>query len=84
MAFAWANKDTDGFIPTRIAVDDICECRRLAVAFAAPHRPVVLFRDIFDETTRDHAVLTFANAQTPGPLHRVSVDDWKTNVCPHY
>jgi hypothetical protein len=83
LAFAWADRDAGSFSPTRIAVDDTCECCRLAVAFAGPHRPAVLFRDIFDETTRDHAVLTFTDAQTPGPVHRVSVDDWKTNVCPH-
>ena len=83
LAFAWADKDRNGVTPTRIAVDDTCECCRLAVAFAGPHRPVVLFRNIFDGTTRDHAVVTFADANTPGPVRRVSVDDWKTNVCPH-
>jgi len=83
LAFAWGKADEGGFSPAKIAVDDTCECCRLAVGFAGPHRPVVLFRNIFDETTRDHAVVTFADAQTPGPLHRISVDDWKTNVCPH-
>ena len=83
LAYAWADGEGDGFTGARIAVDDTCECCRLAVAFAGPHRPVVLFRDIFDLTTRDHAVVTFADAQTPGPVRRVSVDDWKTNVCPH-
>ncbi|HWB48605.1 MAG TPA: sialidase family protein [Stellaceae bacterium] len=83
LAYAWAGPDGGSFSPARIAVDDTCECCRLAVAFAGPHRPVVLFRDIFDKTTRDHAVVTFTDAETPGPVSRVSVDDWKTNVCPH-
>jgi hypothetical protein len=83
LAFAWADGNGDDFSPARIALDETCECCRLAVAFAGPHRPAVLFRDIFDGTTRDHAVLTFADARTPGTPHRVSVDDWKTNVCPH-
>jgi hypothetical protein len=83
LAFAWMSGQGDAFSPAHIAADDTCECCRLAVAFAGPHRPVVLFRNIFGGTTRDHAVVTFADAQAPGPLYRVSVDDWKTNVCPH-
>jgi hypothetical protein len=83
LAFAWSNDGGERFAPARIAVDDTCECCRLAVAFAGPHRPVALFRNVFDGTTRDHAVVTFADTETPGPLYRVSVDDWKTNVCPH-
>jgi hypothetical protein len=44
----------------------------------------VAFRDIFEDTVRDHAVGTFVDAQTSGPIHRVSVDDWKTDACPHH
>jgi len=29
-------------------------------------------------------VTTFADPQTPGPIYRVSVDDWKTDACPHH
>jgi hypothetical protein len=83
LTFAWSTDDGASFGQTHIAIDDTCECCRLAVGFAAAHRPVVLFRDVFDGTTRDHAVVTFSSSDTPGPLYRVSVDDWKTNVCPH-
>ena len=34
-------------------------------------------------SVRDHAVVTFKDATTPGPLRRVSVDDWKIEACPH-
>src|SRR5207249_9208192 len=33
---------------------------------------------------RDHGVVTFNDATTPGPLRRVSVDDWKLEACPHH
>jgi len=33
---------------------------------------------------RDHAVMTFADRQTPGSVYRVSVDDWATEACPHH
>jgi hypothetical protein len=83
LAFAWSIDGGASVAPARIAEDQTCECCRLAVAFAGPHRPVVAFRNIFDGTTRDHAVVTFAEATMPGPLYRVSDDEWKTNVCPH-
>lgn len=83
LAFSWSKDGDESFAPVRIAQDQTCECCRLGIGFAGPHRPVVAFRNIFDGTTRDHAVMTFADVDTPGPIYRVSVDDWKTNVCPH-
>jgi hypothetical protein len=83
LAFAWSHDHGATFSDARIALDNTCECCRLAVAFAAPGRPVVAFRNVFDGTVRDHAVITFADPQTPGAPNRVSVDDWKTDVCPH-
>ena len=83
LAFSWSGDGGASFAPARIAQDQTCECCRLATGFAGPHRPVVAFRNIFDGTTRDHAVMSFADAATPGPLHRVSTDNWKIDVCPH-
>lgn len=83
LAFAWSNDHGATFTAARIAEDDTCECCRLGLGFAGPGRPVVAFRNVFGGTVRDHAVMTFLNPQTPGPIHRVSVDDWKTDVCPH-
>ena len=50
----------------------------------APGRPAVVFRNIFAGSVRDHAVVTFQDPTTPGPLRRVSVDDWKIEACPHH
>jgi hypothetical protein len=82
LAFAWSDNGST-FGDTHIAFDNTCECCRLAIAFAGPGRPVVLFRNVFGGTTRDHAVVTFKDPTTPGPLRRVSVDDWKIDACPH-
>ena len=71
------------FSDARIAEDNTCECCRLGIAFAGPGRPVVLFRNVFDGTVRDHAITTFADPVTPGPEYRVSVDDWEIDACPH-
>ena len=83
LAFAWSRDHGATFSETRIALDNTCECCRLGVALAGPDRPVVAFRNIFDEMVRDHAVITFTDAQTPGAIRRISVDDWKTDACPH-
>lgn len=83
LAYAWSNDDGVTFADTKIAVDDTCECCRISIAFAGPGRPAVLFRNIFAGSVRDHAMVTFKNSTTPGPLRRVSVDDWKIEACPH-
>lgn len=83
VAFAWSRDDGSHFAQARLAHDGTCECCRIGVGFAATGRPVVLFRNIFEGSTRDHAVLTFSDPETPGPVFRVSDDDWETNACPH-
>jgi hypothetical protein len=83
LAYAWIDGDRGSLPPAAIAKDNTCECCRIAVAFAGRGRPVVMFRNIFAGSVRDHAVLTFADAQTPGPIMRVSDDDAVTDSCPH-
>jgi hypothetical protein len=84
LAFAWSRNGAADIGATRIAQDNTCECCRLGVAFAGPGRPVVAFRNAFDGMVRDHAIVTFADPQTLGPIYRISIDDWKTDVCPHH
>jgi len=84
LAFAWSNDHGATISKTRIAQDNTCECCRLGIAFAAAGRPVVVFRNVFGGTVRDHAITTFADPDTPGPIYRVSVDDWRTDACPHH
>jgi hypothetical protein len=82
LAYAWEDKEAD-FGNASIALDNTCECCRLGLAFAGAGRPAVAFRNIFPGSVRDHGVITFRNETTPGPLRRVSVDDWKIEACPH-
>jgi hypothetical protein len=84
LAFASSNDHGASVSETRIAQNNTCECCRLGIAFAGPGRPVVAFRNVFGGTVRDHAVMTFADPATPGPVYRISVDDWKTDACPHH
>ena len=83
LAFAWA--DDGGALPAaRIAVDNTCECCRLGLGWMGPGRPVIAFRDIFEDQYRDHAVVVFQDRDTPGPVHRVSDDHWRVDACPHH
>jgi hypothetical protein len=84
LAFAWSSDHGATFSETRLARDNTCECCRLGVAFAGPGRPILLFRNIFEGSIRDHAITTFVNPTTPGPVYLVSVDDWRIEACPHH
>jgi hypothetical protein len=83
LAYAWDDKPGGTLEAATIARDNTCECCRIAVAFAGPGKPAVMFRNIFDGGIRDHAVITFSDAGKPGPLYRVSDDDAKIDACPH-
>lgn len=83
LGYEWSKDGGTSFTPSKIAKDNTCECCRLGVAFTAPDRPVVVFRNVFGGTVRDHGIITFVNETTPGPFNRVSVDNWKLNGCPH-
>lgn len=82
--FASSRDNGATYAEATLAHDNTCECCRLGLAFAAPGRPVVIFRNIFEGGVRDHAVMTFADVSTPGEVRRVSNDDWQINACPHH
>jgi BNR/Asp-box repeat len=84
LAYAWSTDGGATFSKAHIAQSNTCECCRLGVTLAAPGRPAVIWRNAFGGTVRDHAVMTFTDPATPGPVYRVSVDDWRTDVCPHH
>jgi hypothetical protein len=83
VAFAWWDAAKEAFAPARIAQSDSCECCRVAAALDRAGHPVIAFRNIYDLHVRDHAVETFGTDGMPGPAHRVSIDDWHTDACPH-
>jgi hypothetical protein len=82
--FASSKDGGASYTEAQLAADNTCECCRLGLAFDAADHPVVVFRNIFDGGVRDHAIMTFTDATTPGELHRVSRDDWQIAACPHH
>ena len=83
LAFSWSRDGGAHFTPSKIAKPNTCECCRLGVGFDGPGRPVVVFRNVFGGTVRDHAIISFAAPDEPGPAYRVAVDHWRLMGCPH-
>ncbi|MFO1219920.1 MAG: exo-alpha-sialidase [Burkholderiaceae bacterium] len=84
IAYAWSTDGGASFSDARLAHETSCECCRIGVALPEPERPVVLFRDLAEPGVRDHALLAFGARHEPGALHRVAVDDWHIDACPHH
>lgn len=81
--FASSGDGGASYSNAQMAIDNTCECCRIALAFDPSNRPVVVFRNIFHGGIRDHAVIAF-DAATPGEPRRVAVDDWQIAACPHH
>jgi hypothetical protein len=71
------------FDDERVVQDHTCECCHVGIAFDARSQPVVLYRAIFGKDVRDHAITTLVDGK-PSAQHRVAVDDWHLDGCPHH
>ena len=83
LSLAWSQDGGVTFTPAKAAVDQSCECCRIGIALDRKGQAVVAFRNVFDGTTRDHAIVTVSADGAIGPVRRVSNDEWVTDVCPH-
>lgn len=81
-----ARSDNGGesFQPNRKVLDHSCECCRVAIDFNSQQLPVVMWRHIYGDNIRDHALVTFRDKATPGKPRRVSFDQWHIEACPHH
>lgn len=66
------------------AMDNSCECCRVALAFDNDRLPVVMWRHIYGDNIRDHALVKFIDRTTAGTPVRVSHDQWHVEACPHH
>lgn len=65
-------------------VDHSCECCRVAMAMDSDQLPVILWRNIYGQNTRDHSLVKFTDSNRPGEPLRVSYDEWQIDACPHH
>ncbi len=79
--YAVSRDGASAFGPNRKLADHTCECCRIALARDTDGVPVALWRHVFDQNTRDHALLRLDGTF---PLVRASHDDWHVDGCPHH
>ncbi len=72
------------FAPNRKVADHSCECCRIAVAPHGNDGMALMWRQIFDGTTRDHAISYVGPEGAAAGFSRASEDDWQINACPHH
>lgn len=81
----YATRSSDGgasFTPNRRWVQGVCQCCRLALALDQQQQPHLVWRHIFEEQIRDHAI---GRLGEDGSFHqeRLAFDQWRIEGCPH-
>lgn len=61
--------------------DHVCECCRTAMAVDTDDFPVVIWRHIYGDNIRDHALVKLDGKMEPV---RLSHENWKIAACPHH
>lgn len=65
-------------------IDHSCQCCRVAIAIDVDQLPVIVWRHIYGDNIRDHALVKFKKTDQAGEVIRVSHDNWKIDACPHH
>ena len=82
--YTWSEDRGTHFAPNLRLAEHSCECCRIAMALDDRGLPALLYRQVFEGDIRDHALIRFQSADSPLPLQRASVDEWKLTGCPHH
>ncbi len=82
--YAVSEDGGETFSPNYRVANHSCECCRIAIAPSGPDNIAILWRQIFGETTRDHAIAQLTPDGQVLENHRASYDEWQINACPHH
>lgn len=72
------------FAANRKIADHSCECCRIAVAPYGNDGMALMWRYVFDGTTRDHAIAGIGPDGAQTGFSRATVDEWEIDACPHH
>ena len=72
------------FADNRKIADHSCECCRIAVAPYGDDGMALMWRHVFDGTTRDHAIAGVGPEGVRTEFSRATVDEWQIDACPHH
>lgn len=79
-----SNDQGRSFASNRKIADHSCECCRIAVAPHGSDGVALMWRHVFGDTTRDHAIAVIDSEGVVHEHNRATVDDWQINACPHH
>lgn len=82
--YTHAAPGSDQFAANIKIADNSCECCRIALDIDPDGLPVMLWRHVYGDNIRDHALVHFLAPDTAGTPVRVSHDQWKIDACPHH
>ena len=82
--FALSTNHGESFQFNRKIVDHSCECCRTTMAIDLDQYPVMMWRHIYGDNIRDHALVKLKSNGIPGEVQRISHDNWKIAGCPHH
>lgn len=82
--YSWSDDRGAHFAPERKLLDQSCECCRIALARSPQGDVMALFRAIYDDNIRDHALGTLASGATAPEVKRATFSGWQIAGCPHH
>lgn len=81
--YAVSENGGESFSSNIKVADHSCECCRIAIDGYSRDEVAVMWRHIYDGTTRDHAIAILGTEGYSTPV-RSTIDDWQINACPHH
>ncbi len=81
--YSWSDNNGQSFSKNIKIIDHSCECCRVVMGLDQ-QLPVVLWRNIYGNNTRDHSLVKFVDKNQPSTVERVSYDEWRVDACPHH
>lgn len=72
------------FRAERAAATGPCECCRIALVARQDGGITALWRHVFDQDIRDHALVSFDANGEAGAMRRATFDDWHLDGCPRH
>lgn len=82
--YAWSDDHGESFQQEVKLADHTCECCRIGSVTDAQDNLHLIWRHIYDDNIRDHALMSIDDQQQIMQFARASVDNWQTDACPHH
>jgi hypothetical protein len=81
--YAYSDDAGASFSKEQKLADSSCECCRIAMTTDAAGNAVAMWRHLFDDGIRDHAIAKLSDAPITD-VKRASFGNWKIDACPHH